>query len=77
MIALFTPVRNDYGFDIREIYFDNKGKVKVKKYLKVSEYIDTDDMAVFKPQTCFKNKQDYQEQFIGFNEEKSVQSSFL
>ena len=62
MIAIFKPVNNNPWYDLRELHIV-KWKMRVKRYLKISDYIWTiEDCPVFKPLvTC--NKKEYQEQF--------------
>ena len=62
MIAIFKPVNNSLGFDVREFEIKDNGKPGTYRWLNVRE-VYLGDLPVYKPKARCKDKSEYYSQF--------------
>lgn len=62
MLAVFKPVENSIGFDLREVTL-KQGKIYTK-IVKIN--IDTNGLPVFKPKRVCYNKNEFYSQFTPY-----------
>lgn len=62
MLAVFKPVHNTIGFELREVTL-KQGKLFTKA---VSVNMDTNGLPVFKPKSACNNKKEFYNQFNSY-----------